>query len=73
MDKAFKNSIPDTWWNSKQTAQYLKISVGQLMNMCSDKKIIYYKLGRSNRYKKEDLDRFLLNSKQGTVNKSLKE
>jgi excisionase family DNA binding protein len=48
-----------TWMNSDDAAEYLRISKSRLHNLTSSGELKYYKLGRSNRYLKEDLDRFL--------------
>lgn len=55
----------DQWMNSAEAAQYLRISEKTLMNNCSCGRIPYYKLGRSNRYLKSELDRLLLSNKRG--------
>lgn len=55
----------DEWFNSEQAAVYLKVSKKTLMNMTSNGRIPYCKLGRSNRYSKTALERLLLNNKRG--------
>lgn len=42
--------------NSKEAASYLKITEATLRNMCSNGQLVYYKLGRRNRFLKNDLD-----------------
>ena len=53
------------WFSSAQASTYLDITVQSLMNMTSNGKLPYYKLGRRNRYKKSDLDLLLESSKKG--------
>ena len=53
------------WFTSIQTAGYLNISVQALMNMTSNGKIPYRKLGRRNRYNKSDLDHLLESNRKG--------
>lgn len=61
----FENS--DKWLNTNEAAEYLRTSVPTLLNMCCNGSIVYYKLGRSNRFKKSDLDN-LLKLKRGGLN-----
>lgn len=42
--------------DSKQAALYLKISEASLRNLCSNGQVVYYKLGRRNRFLRKDLD-----------------
>ncbi len=52
------------WLNAKEAAQYLRLgSVGVLRNMVSERKIPFYKLGRSLRFKVSDLDKLLESTK----------
>lgn len=53
------------WLNTSEAAKYLKISKQSLLNRVSFGKVIYYKFGRSNRYRKSDLERLLLKTKRG--------
>lgn len=53
------------WLNSKQAAEYLKISQKSLRNKTSNGEIPYYKLGRLNRYSKRELDQLLFSQKRG--------
>ena len=45
--------------NSKEAASYLKITEASLRNLCSNGQVVYYKLGRRNRFLKKDLDSIL--------------
>lgn len=49
-----------TWMNSEEAANYLRISLSRLHNLTSLRHLKYYKLLRSNRYKKKDLDNLIL-------------
>jgi excisionase family DNA binding protein len=53
-----------TWLNTAEAAEYLSTSKGQLLNLVSRGEIPYYKLGRSNRYLKEELDKLLLSTRR---------
>ncbi len=55
----------DEWIDSVQAAAYLKVSVGVLRNLTSNGQVPYYKLGRRNRYRTEDLREVLLSVKKG--------
>ncbi len=43
----------------KKAAAYLSVSEATLRNWCSNGQIVYYKLGRQNRFLKKDLDSLL--------------
>ena len=51
--------------DSREAAAYLKVSVKSLMNMCSNGQVPYHKLGRRNRYRKDELDALLNQNKRG--------
>jgi len=51
--------------NTTEAADFLGISVGSLRNLVSQGKIPYYKLGRRNRYSRNELTQLLLNNKRG--------
>lgn len=53
------------WLCSKNAAAYLGISVGSLMNMVSARTVPAYKLGRRNRYRREELRQLLLSNRIG--------
>lgn len=55
----------EEWLDSVQAAAYLKVSVGALRNMTSNGQIPFYKLGRRNRYRVEDLRSLLFSQKRG--------
>lgn len=59
------SSLTDEWLNTEEAARYLKVSKGELLNKTSNGKIPYYKFGRSNRYRKNELDALLLKNKRG--------
>jgi excisionase family DNA binding protein len=53
------------WLTTVEAANFLKISYQSLLNMTSNGKITVFKLGRRNRYRKDLLNKFLLNSIRG--------
>lgn len=53
------------WMTTEQVAIYLGTSVGQIRNLVSRGLIPYYKLGRSNRYRRSDLDCLIEKQKRG--------
>jgi excisionase family DNA binding protein len=53
------------WLDSNEAASYLRISVKTLMNLSSSGTIPFYKFGRRNRYRKDELDAILLQNKRG--------
>ena len=53
------------WLTTKETAQYLKISVKVLLNLTSNGKIRYFKFGRRNRFLLSDLNELLLGKPKG--------
>ena len=63
--KAFDNKILDRWFSTKEAADYLRISPKTLLNISSNGKVKYYKLGRRNRYLESDLARLLLGAPRG--------
>lgn len=56
------------WFNTKEAADYLRISIGTLRNWTSAGKIPYCKIGRSNRYKVSELRDLLNCNKRGGLN-----
>ena len=59
------SSLTFFWLDSREAAQFLKVSVGMLRNMASNGQVPYYKLGRSNRYRRDELEALLLKHKRG--------
>ena len=53
------------WLNSNEAAQFLKVTTQMLWNLTSNGKVPYYKLGRSNRYRLDELEALLLKNKRG--------
>jgi len=49
---------------SKEAAKYLNISVKTLANLCCDKKIPYYKVGKSREFLLKDLKNYRLNKER---------
>lgn len=59
------SSLKIEWLDSDAAAKYLYISVETLRNLASNGQIPFYKLGRRNRYRKDELDSILLRNKRG--------
>ena len=55
----------DEFLNTEEAAAFLRVSVGALRNMTSVGDIPHYKLGRRNRYLKNELRDLLLANKRG--------
>ncbi len=51
--------------STREAADFLGIPVGSLRNLTSQGKIPYYKLGRRNRYSRNELTQLLLSNKRG--------
>ena len=67
----FSSTTPDTdsslkWMNSEEAARFLKVSRQMLWNMTSNGVVPHYKLGRSNRYRLDELEALLLKSRRGS-------
>lgn len=58
-------SLKIEWLNSEEAAEFLRISIKGLRNMTSNGKLPFYKLGRRNRYRKDELEALLLSQKRG--------
>lgn len=52
---SFSFKLEEEWLNSKEAAEYLRISIKTLMNLSSNGTIKYHKFGRLNRYRKSEL------------------
>lgn len=52
------------WYSTKEAADYLSITPGQMRNIAYEKRIKYSKLGRLNRYHIDDLRALLQVDKQ---------
>lgn len=53
------------WMTTSEAADYLRVSASRLLNLASNGEIPFYKLGRSNRYLKTELDELLLSQPKG--------
>lgn len=60
-----ESSLKIEWMDSKEAAGYLRVSVNTLLNLASNGLIPYCKLGRRNRYRKDELNQILLQNKRG--------
>ena len=49
---------------SKEAAKYLNLSVKTLANLCCDKKIPYYKVGKSREFLLKDLKKYRINKEK---------
>lgn len=58
----------EEWLDSAEAAAYLKVSLGALRNMTSNGQVPFYKMGRRNRYRTEELRQLLLSQKRGVRN-----
>ncbi len=58
-------SLTIQWLNSEEAANVLRVSVKALRNMTSNGRVPFYKLGRRNRYRKDELEELLLSQKRG--------
>lgn len=58
----------EEWMTSAEAADYLRMPIGTLRNQTSIGVIPYTKLGRSNRYHRDDLRNLLLSQKRGGLN-----
>ena len=56
------------WLNTKEASEYLRISIGSLKNFVYRGVITPRKLGRLNRFRKDELDRLLESSQLGGRN-----
>lgn len=59
------SSLTTEWMNSVEAANFLRISVKALRNMTSNGQLPFYKLGRRNRYRKDELETLLDSKKRG--------
>ena len=57
-------------WNKQQAADYLGVAVSTLNHWICDRKIVFVKMGRLVRFRKADLDRFILRSLRGKSNRA---
>lgn len=53
------------WLSTKEASIYLSVSVSRLLNLTSNGTIPYYKLSKSNRYLREELDELILSQPKG--------
>ncbi|MFM6930366.1 MAG: helix-turn-helix domain-containing protein [Bdellovibrio sp.] len=64
-DSILDCSLKIEWLNSEEAARLLRISVKALRNMTSNGQLPFYKLGRRNRYRKDELETLLRSQKRG--------
>ena len=58
-------SLKIEWLNSNEAAELLRLSVKALRNLTSNGQLPFYKLGRRNRYRRDELEAILLKEKRG--------
>lgn len=58
----------EEWLDSVEAAAYLKVTLGALRNMTSNGQVPFYKFGKRNRYRTEELRTLLLSHKRGVSN-----
>lgn len=58
-------SLTICWLDSVEAAQFLKVSAPMLRNMASNGQVPFYKLGRRNRYRCDELEALLLQNRRG--------
>ncbi len=59
------SSLKTEWLNSKEAAEFLRLSVKALRNKTSNGQVPFHKLGRLNRYRKNELESLMLSQKRG--------
>ncbi|MES2770279.1 MAG: helix-turn-helix domain-containing protein [Bdellovibrionota bacterium] len=64
-DDICESSLKTEWLDSREAAEFLRISVKALRNASSNGQIPFYKFGRRNRYRKEELSKLLLTHRRG--------
>lgn len=64
-ESIFDRSLKIEWLNTLEAAEFLRLSVKALRNRTSNGTIPFHKLGRSNRYRKDELTALLLSQKRG--------
>ena len=67
-DNPIETILTKEWLTTEEAAHYLGLTPGALRNMTSNGDIPYYKLGRRNRYRVEDLRKLLFNQRKGVSN-----
>jgi len=65
MLESANSSLKIEWLDSEAAANYLCISTQSLRNLTSNGSIPFYKLGRRNRYRRDELDSLLFQNKRG--------
>ena len=62
---SLKTEYQDEWLDSKEAAGFLKVTLKTLYNLTSNGCLKYYKFGRRNRYRLNDLREFLSSQPRG--------
>lgn len=59
------SSLKIEWLNTTEAADFLRLSVKALRNLTSNGRLPFYKLGRRNRYRRDELEALLLRERRG--------
>ena len=59
------DAVSSGLWNKQQAADYLGIAVSTLNHWICDRKIVFIKVGSLVKFRKADLDRFILKNIRG--------
>lgn len=59
LDFGHSNSISHTFLKPQEMAGYLNVSLKKIYRLVEDRTIPFYKIGRSLRFKKEDVEAYL--------------
>ncbi len=63
--KPLRSLTTKEWLSTREAAAYLSLSRQSLQNMASNGLVPYYKLGKRNRFRVDDLRNLLLENKRG--------
>lgn len=59
--------IESEWMTTNEAAAYLRTTPKSLLNICSNGKVTYYKRGRRNLYRRNELRELLFSQKRGPL------
>ena len=59
--------LEQEWLTTDQAAKFLCLSTHSILNLCSQGRILYFKQGRRNRYRLDDLKKLLLANPRGDI------
>jgi excisionase family DNA binding protein len=58
-------SVTIEWMTSEEVANYLRVSIKTLRNWTSNGQIPFHKIGKLNRFRKDEIERLILSQKRG--------